>query len=123
MLVAMRKDGSVLLERWPESGIWGGLWCLPQFDTASAARLYADASLQGAETQPQPLSVLEHAFTHFDLQITPLLTSCLGQARVMDTTPTVWYNMRAPARLGLPAPIKTLLENLASPTMFDSGTP
>lgn len=123
MLVAMRKDGSVLLERRPESGIWGGLWCLPEFETASAARLYADSSLHGAETQPKPMTIVEHAFTHLDLQITPLLTPCLGQARVMDTTPTVWYNMRAPARLGLPAPIKTLLEDLASPTIFDTGTP
>src|SRR5579871_1095047 len=41
MLVAMRDDGSVLLERRPESGIWGGLWCLPEFDSASAASVYA----------------------------------------------------------------------------------
>ena len=29
----MKDDGSVLLERRPESGVWGGLWCLPEFDT------------------------------------------------------------------------------------------
>jgi A/G-specific adenine glycosylase len=121
MLVAMRRDGSVLLERRPESGIWGGLWCLPQFDTVSAASSYAGRSLRAAQAQPQPLGIVEHAFTHFDLHITPLLTTCAGQAIVRDTIPTVWYNTREPARLGLPAPIKTLLESLASPTMFDQG--
>jgi A/G-specific adenine glycosylase len=123
MLIAMRDDGSVLLERRPESGIWGGLWCLPEFDTASAASSYVGHTLQAAQGQPKPLSTVEHAFTHFDLVITPLLTQCAGQAGVMDSIPTVWYNARDPARIGLPAPIKTLLDNLASPTIFDSSAP
>ena len=123
MLVAMRNDGSVLLERRPETGIWGGLWCLPEFETVSAASLYAGQTLQAAQTQPQPLSIVEHAFTHFDLVITPLLTQCEGQAGVMDTIPTLWYNTREPARIGLPAPIKTLLESLSRPTLFDPSTP
>jgi len=119
MLVAMRDDGSVLLERRPENGIWGGLWCLPEFDTESAASVYAGRTLHAAQAQPKPLTTVEHAFTHFDLVITPLLTACTGQAGVMDTIPTVWYNTRRPARIGLPAPIKTLLDELAAPTMFD----
>jgi A/G-specific adenine glycosylase len=123
MLVAMRDDGSVLLERRPESGIWGGLWCLPEFETASAANVYAGHSLHAAESQPQPLSIVEHAFTHFDLVITPLLTRCAGRAGVVDSIPTLWYNTREPARIGLPAPIKTLLESLSSPTLFDSNSP
>lgn len=121
MLVAVRDDGSVLLERRPESGIWGGLWCLPEFETVSAASIYAGQTLDAAEAQPKPLSTVAHAFTHFDLVITPLLTRCTGHAGVMDTIPTLWYNAREPARIGLPAPIKTLLEGLSSPTLFDSG--
>ncbi len=121
MLVAMRDDGSVLLERRPESGIWGGLWCLPEFETVSAASTYAGHTLESAQAQPKPLSIVEHAFTHFDLVITPLFTRCTGHAGVMDSIPTLWYDARDPARIGLPAPIKTLLENLSSPTMFDSG--
>ncbi len=122
MLVAMRSDGSVLLERRPETGIWGGLWCLPEFETASAAGVYAGQKLVAPEAQPKPLSAVEHAFTHFDLTITPLLTQCEGGAGSMDTVPTLWYNARRPVRIGLPAPIKSLLEDLASPTLFDRGT-
>ena len=120
MLVAMRNDGSVLLERRPETGIWGGLWCLPEFETVTAASIYAGHTLEAAQAQPKPLSIIEHAFTHFDLAITPLLTLCAGHAGVMDSIPTLWYNAREPARIGLPAPIKTLLETLTSPTLFDS---
>jgi A/G-specific adenine glycosylase len=121
MLVAMRTDGSVLLERRPETGIWGGLWCLPEFETVSAASVYAGQTLEAAAAQPRPLSILEHAFTHFDLVITPLLTQCSGHSGILDSIPTLWYNARDPVRIGLPAPIKTLLENLSSPTLFDSS--
>ena len=118
MLVAVREDGSVLLERRPETGIWGGLWCLPEFDTTTAAQSYMQQSLVKAENEPQALGPVEHAFTHFDLVITPLLAHCRGDAGVMDAAQSVWYDTRAPARIGLPAPIKTLLEQLATPPLF-----
>jgi A/G-specific adenine glycosylase len=120
MLVAVRADGSVLLERRPESGVWGGLWCLPEFDTSTGAHAYIRQSLAEVQDEPRALSLVEHAFTHFDLVITPLLARCVGNAGVMDGAQNVWYNTRAPARIGLPAPVKTLLEALAAPTMFDA---
>jgi len=119
-LVAVKEDGSVLLERRPETGIWGGLWCLPEFDTAAEARSYMRQSLEKAQDKPQTLERVEHAFTHFDLVITPLLARCKGDAvGIRDGSHNVWYNTRTPARVGLPAPVKTLLEGLSSPTMFD----
>jgi A/G-specific adenine glycosylase len=125
MLAAMREDGDVLLERRPESGIWGGLWCLPEFTSAAQAAYYAQRMLRGVCAQPVPLEPVEHAFTHFDLLITPLLAQCSGRVEAAatagpgDTAPgpdparSLWYRARAPARLGLPAPIRLLLERLA----------
>ena len=119
MVVAVRADdGSVLLERRPENGIWGGLWCLPEFQTATAASSYIRQQLSAATAEPTALSRVEHAFTHFDLVITPMLTPCNGLAGVMDAARTVWYNARRPARIGLPAPIKSLLEELTCPGWF-----
>jgi A/G-specific adenine glycosylase len=119
MLVAQREDDSVLLERRPESGVWGGLWCLPEFETESAARLYAAQSLRLPQPEPRHLDLIEHAFTHFDLVVTPLLTRCEGPMGVMEAPRSLWYNPREPARVGLPAPIKTLLAGLSRPTMFE----
>lgn len=119
MLVAQREDETVLLERRPESGVWGGLWCLPEFDTESAARHYAEQSLRAVEVEPKRLELIEHAFTHFDLVVTPLLTRCQGALGVMDGLRSLWYNPRQPARIGLPAPIKALLANLTDPSLFD----
>jgi A/G-specific adenine glycosylase len=120
MLVAVRDDHAVLLERRPENGVWGGLWCLPEFATLSAARVFADQSLQRPRVQPQALEMVQHSFTHFDLVISPVLTRCGGPAGVMDENQSLWYNTHEPARIGMPAPIKSLLDRLADPTLFDA---
>jgi A/G-specific adenine glycosylase len=119
MLAAVRDDGDVLLERRPERGIWGGLWCLPEFDSPTEAADYARRALRGAPARPVPLAPFEHAFTHFDLVITPLLAHCSGSAAAPDPRQAQWYRAREPARLGLPAPIRLLLEQLAGA----AGTP
>jgi A/G-specific adenine glycosylase len=113
MLAAVREGGDVLLERRPERGVWGGLWCLPEFASAAEAANYARRTLRGAAAQPVPLAPVEHAFTHFDLVITPLLAHCADSAHTPDPAQSQWYRAREPARLGLPAPIRLLLEQLA----------
>ena len=124
MVVALQDDGSVLLERRPESGVWGGLWCLPEFATATAAGAFLRTALRAAAIKPQPLSDIQHAFTHFDLAITPLLVRCSGAWAVREEGAqlSLWYNIREPARIGVPAPITTLLSNLASESLFDART-
>ncbi|HYB63846.1 MAG TPA: A/G-specific adenine glycosylase, partial [Steroidobacteraceae bacterium] len=115
MVVALDESGSVLLERRPESGVWGGLWCLPEFDTATAAQAFIRHTLATRASEPQRLDPIQHAFTHFSLIIRPLLVHCAGAAGIMEEGASLWYNIRAPARVGLPAPITTLLARLGSP--------
>jgi A/G-specific adenine glycosylase len=85
LLLIVRGD-SVLLQRRPEQGIWGGLWCppaCPQVPASPAeARAAAIALLSGAPTPEagaaatqvaaaRALPVFEHALTHFRLVIAP----------------------------------------------------
>src|SRR5438876_931458 len=121
MVVALRDDGSVLLERRPESGVWGGLWCLPEFSSATAAGAFVRASLGEAAVEPRTLGRLEHAFTHFALSITPRLVRCRGAARAVEEGGGLWYNVRAPSRIGLPTPITALLSRLADESLFDAA--
>jgi A/G-specific adenine glycosylase len=108
MVLALRPDGSVFLRQRPPAGIWGGLWAAPAFDSAVEAKGFAGLSLGG---EPIELPAIQHAFTHFDLTIIPWLVRCQGPSGVMDA-PGLWYNARHPASIGLPAPMKTLLERL-----------
>ena len=114
MLVA-RHDSSVLLVQRPARGVWGGLWCLPEFDDAAAAKLFASRELDSAKLATATMPAIEHSFTHFDLVITPIVARCRGVRCVNETGPDtgqLWYDLTQPARVGLPAPIKTLLGNL-----------
>lgn len=113
MLLLVQADGSVLLERRPERGVWGGLWCPREFDSAAALFAHIERCPGTAQAQPQALAPFTHAFTHFDLTITPVCVRWRPAGAVMDATESLWYNIRHPARIGLPAPIKTLLEQLA----------
>jgi A/G-specific adenine glycosylase len=119
-LVAIDAQQQVLLERRPATGIWGGLWSLPEFESESAAHAFAEAALHAARIQPKALGSVQHAFTHFDLEIVPVLAECEGVAAgaVMEAERTLWYDVRGfdepGARIGLPAPIKALLESLSN---------
>jgi A/G-specific adenine glycosylase len=113
MLVA-RRESAVLLVQRPASGIWGGLWCLPEFTDRDAAEAFAASALQQPWLTASELPDIEHSFTHFDLVITPILVRCGGEARVRESN-SLWYDLTRPARVGLPAPIKTLLGNLLEP--------
>ncbi|HTT43897.1 MAG TPA: A/G-specific adenine glycosylase [Steroidobacteraceae bacterium] len=119
MVVALKDSGEVLLERRPEQGVWGGLWCLPEFASPSAAGAFIRDALQARGAGPQKLATLEHGFTHFDLAIMPLLVRCGPGDGVAQEPGTLWYNIRMPARIGLPAPITTLLGTLAQASLFD----
>ena len=112
MLVARRASEVLLVQR-PPSGIWGGLWCLPEFEHRDAAEAYAQNTLASATLVRAPLPDIEHSFTHFDLVITPLVADCRAVASVAEPG-ALWYDLNKPARVGLPAPIKTLLGNLSA---------
>ena len=100
--------------------MWGRLWCLPEFATATAAAAFIRNSLGLRCRAPCVLAPLEHAFTHFDLTITPLLVHCTDTGASVEEGGGLWYNLREPARIGLPAPISALLARLAGRLGIDA---
>jgi len=115
--LVLRRGESVLLEKRPPAGIWGGLWGFPEF----ATRELADTALRrvfGIRTKIAGLSAapaIAHSFTHFDLEIVPLLGELAdAPASMMEGPGQTWYNSRAPARLGLAAPVAMLLRELST---------
>lgn len=112
MLVAIRDGQFVLLERRPPQGIWGGLWGLPEFATPDAAVEWSARELRSDVGSRAILASLDHAFTHFDLHIEPIRIDCSVEPRVMEPERYVWYNPAAPQALGLPAPVKSLIDSV-----------
>jgi A/G-specific adenine glycosylase len=105
------KDGdSILLQKRPSIGIWGGLWSLPE--AADEAALADVAQRLGADEHLQRLSPLSHAFTHFKLDIEPRLGEARNAPRDLMDTETVWASLAKIDAYGVPAPVRKLLDAL-----------
>jgi A/G-specific adenine glycosylase len=109
LVVAMRGEHKVLLERRPPSGIWGGLWGLPEFPTRAHADQWCREHLS-AGASPVRGDVVRHAFSHFDYEMKPLVVRCMGKSETLrDDDRYRWYDVREPMKVGLPKPIATLI--------------
>ena len=108
-------DTAVLLERRPISGVWGGLWSPPQFASDSEALAWC-AKEFGDANESRALSPIDHAFTHFDLRLKPLLVQGSATPQVLERDDRLWYRLDSPPRVGLPQPILQLLERLRDGT-------
>jgi A/G-specific adenine glycosylase len=107
LLLLQNKQGEWWLQQRPLKGIWGGLYVPPMFDTLAAAQtVLRPAELRRA----QHLSVITHTLTHKDLFLHPVQ---VPQATTPATSTGAWYSPEAAAALGLPAPIRVLLNGLA----------
>jgi len=114
MLLIRNERGEILLEQRPPTGIWGGLWGLPECDAdlLPAARREL-ASLGLTVETGAPHKSIRHSFTHFHLDITPIPARVKTRLDgVMDNDRLVWYNPQQPRALGLAAPVKKLIETL-----------
>jgi A/G-specific adenine glycosylase len=99
-VLVLRHRGRVLLQQRPPHGIWGGLLSLPELPDGKLPRRYADAA---------PLPVVRHAFTHFRLDILPLVAKVSRR----DTAPEgVWLGLKEIDEAPLPAPIRKILKSL-----------
>jgi A/G-specific adenine glycosylase len=102
----------ILLEKRPPTGIWGGLWSLPEFDSITEAHGWCLARNIHIADQ-QTLATRRHTFSHYHLDYTPLLIQADNPINfVMEANRTVWYKAEQVNKLGLAAPIKQLLNNL-----------
>jgi A/G-specific adenine glycosylase len=109
-------DGRVLLQQRSPSGLWGGLLSLPQFDSLTQLRRAA------AEIDAQPslktLPPRRHAFTHFALTWFPKRLDVRSLRSRASEPPLRWLPLKDAGTAPLPAPVRTLLRELAT----ESGT-
>ena len=113
MPLLANPDGAILLYRRPSSGLWGGLWSLPELDDLSALPPLAERHALTLQTRRE-LPGLTHTFSHFQLSIEPWLIRVEAATDAVAEADWLWYNLATPPRLGLAAPVKTLLKRAAA---------
>lgn len=120
----LTKQGKVALEQRENNGLWGGLYCFPQFK--HKADLLACLAQQGI-SHYQEWPVFRHTFSHFHLDIHPIYAQLdspdLQQENrtewqkiaeqpadfKVSSAVKYWYDPQAPTPIGLATPVKNLL--------------
>ncbi|MDQ2702622.1 MAG: A/G-specific adenine glycosylase [Pseudomonadota bacterium] len=106
-------DGRVLLQRRPASGVWAALWSLPEADVHARARDWLAAHADADYDDGASLAAIAHGFTHYRLQLQPMHWREVAlRPRVADNGDLRWVARADMAALGIPAPIRKLLESL-----------
>jgi A/G-specific adenine glycosylase len=109
-MVLAVADGAVYLERRPASGIWGGLWSLPEVtDVGGWCAEQLDAEAVAVENW----DTLRHSFSHYDLDIAPVVVRIDAvSSKVADYDDSTWYRPGDAPPGGIAAPVMRLIETL-----------
>lgn len=95
-------EQAVWLTQRPETGVWAGLFSLPEFASLDALQ----QATEGLDSVAAPQPTIEHALTHFDWVLHPVKLS-------LDSAPRwsggQWVPYERLPDLGLPAPLRKLL--------------
>ncbi|MCK5926392.1 MAG: NUDIX domain-containing protein, partial [Methylococcales bacterium] len=101
----------LLLEKRAPTGIWGGLYSLPEFSNTEAVQDWCLANNIKIQTKKN-LTPLRHTFSHYHLDYSPLVITCGNPKNiVMENKEALWYNSAKIKTLALPAPIKKLIQH------------
>jgi A/G-specific adenine glycosylase len=111
MLIVEDAAGRVLLHRRPPTGVWASLWSLPQHEDPDASQAWFERHLDGDFASACALPALDHGFSHYRLRIHPRLIAVNGlRPTVGDTTELRWASRAELDAIGLPAPVRKLLQ-------------
>ncbi|MCW7763147.1 A/G-specific adenine glycosylase [Photorhabdus luminescens] len=108
----MQNHNSVWLEQRPPTGIWGGLFAFPQFESMDLLNGWLEQS-GISHSKHEQLTAFRHTFSHFHLDIVPIKINILSFTTCMDENTGLWYNLQQPATVGLAAPVEYLLQQLS----------
>ncbi|MEN1972525.1 A/G-specific adenine glycosylase [Luteimonas sp. MJ204] len=111
LLLLHDDEGRILLQRRPPAGVWAQLWSLPEATDEAGARDWLQANLGGHHGRGETLATIAHAFSHYRFNMHPRRWRAVAPAGVVrDNDDLRWVSRDALAGLGIPAPVRTLIQ-------------
>jgi len=109
-LIIRNDQGQYLMEKRPPTGIWGGLWSLPELAMEQPVEQVVQQNWQLKVNNYNDLSVFRHTFSHFHLDITPCEVSVTPAATaIADSQQYQWCHDLS--QLALAAPVAVILQS------------
>jgi len=112
-LLLVERKGEVLLERRPSTGVWSGLWSLPELERGRDAAAHCRSRFGVTVSLQPPLPPIEHGFTHFRLTLHTQPCAVRGGGSQAEEPGRLWLPLTDVSGAALPAPIKKLLRGRA----------
>jgi len=120
-MVMAISDQAVYMERRPPAGIWGGLWSLPEMKS-NAVDGWCERLVDGDQVEQEPWSTVRHSFSHYDLDIQPVVVRVDAVSRkVADGDGATWYELSEPPPGGMAAPVQKLINELKKNSNVTNG--
>ena len=113
MVILVNESGELLFYKRPPTGIWGGLWSFPETSEQETLSQWCEREYGHTIQRQHTLSTFRHTFSHFHLDITPVIAWIKTTYQVMDQEDLAWYNVNQAKQLGIAAPVKKLLTDEA----------
>jgi A/G-specific adenine glycosylase len=107
----LRYRGQTLMEKRPSPGIWGGLWVFPEFGGKDPAR-HCLAEFGCVLASHRDLPVLAHGFTHFRLEVLPIVCEVAKRERRAESPGRAWFPLEGAASEAVPVPVRKLLASI-----------
>jgi A/G-specific adenine glycosylase len=108
-VLLIERAGAILFEKRPASGIWSGLWSLPEIAVDDDVARYCKARFATDVVFGEALGPIEHGFTHFRLTIHPQKIAVRKWPARAEAPGLVWLTRDDALAAALPAPIKALI--------------
>jgi len=112
-MLILRQGDSILLEKRPPSGIWGGLWSFPETDGLQDLVHHAKQRFGMDVEVGVPLAKLSHAFTHFKLNINPQPLMVVSQQTTLNESANLWLSIEDAMGAAIPTPVRKILQSLS----------
>ncbi len=121
-LVLQTEDDYVLLNQKPSKGLWGGLWCFPEFSNEKELNLFLNP-IKNKIFQKKYMPSFRHTFSHFHLDVTPVFVNARSEIHqsvkenILNSEASIldqWINYSSNPNIGLAAPVKKILNSLKS---------
>ena len=120
MILAVDGD-ALYVERRPPTGIWGGLWSLPEVGDGVVDD-WCRRVLGSDGGDLEHWSTLRHSFSHYDLDIHPVLVRVgPGSRKVADEGVAAWYRLGSEPPGGIAAPVQKLIDELRKAVHVTNG--
>jgi A/G-specific adenine glycosylase len=111
-VLVLERSGTILLEKRPAAGIWGGMWSLPEADVAADVVAHCRARFAARVEAGRDLPTIEHGFTHYRLTIHPQRVAVRSWPQRAESPGLLWLTPEDALAAALPAPIRKLIRSL-----------